>query len=329
MGNVAIAFITSSISLQEFLVSKYNARLEDKRIATLIPRYISRLNLADSDITTLNLNGLDIDCNIVKKLASPLIANTNLCVKELYLDNNQIRAEGATSVARMLSRDKCLKTLSLANNPIGSVGAMALASAIELNSTLEKLNLSRCNIDDKGVQKLAASLKKNTSLKILNLDGNPISSDGIHSLFNCIYNTSDGITSLWESTNHTIRSFYSGGATFYSPSFPNTQANRVLCTKMAEIIAWCNCRTNGSKKVAASRKILRYFFKDDPDEYMATLENTDELLVPHFMRWLGEHGDVGVMYDVVRTMPHFLELRDVDGKRKHIGSVEEEVSRVP
>lgn len=306
MGNVAIAFIHSTVALNEFLLAKYNARLEHKRLASLIPRYISSLYRADSNISVLNLNNLRIDCNIVKKLASPLLANANLCVEELYLENNYIGAEGATCVARILSKDCSLKIVSLANNPIGSMGAMALASAIESNSTLEKLNLSHCNIDDAGVQKLAGSLKRNSSLKYLNLDGNPISSEGIHLLLNSIYDTSNGIKSLWE-CNHTIRSFHNSMTSLYSPSFPDTQANRVLSRKVTEILAWCNARPD-SRQVAASRKILRYFFNDDPDEYMFTLENTEEKLVPHLMRWLCQHGHVGIVYDVVKTMPQFLEL---------------------
>jgi hypothetical protein len=342
MGNVAIAFINSSMALNEFLLSKYNARIEHKRLASLIPRYISRLNRSDSTITVLNLNNLRVDCAILKKLASPLQSNGNLNVEELYLENNRIGSEGATCVARILAADAALKIVSLANNPIGSMGAMALASAIESNRTLEKLNLSHCNIDDAGVQKLAASLKRNSFLKYLNLEGNPISSKGMHTLFQSIYDTTDGITSLW-GCNHTIRSFTNGMTSLYSPSFPDTQANRLLSRKITDILAWCNCRPD-SKKIAASRKILRYFF-DDRDEYMTTLENTEEKLVPHLMRWLGQHGDAGVVYNVVRIMPQFLELRKLDTskvlledgnglgdrKRKHVGSskddldIEEEV----
>ncbi|KAL7502285.1 hypothetical protein ACHAXN_000277 [Cyclotella atomus] len=306
MGNVAIAFIESSMALNDFLQSKYAARLESKRIATLIPRYISCLNRSDSTITTLNLNNLGVDCNVVKKLAIPLTANMNLCVEELYLEHNKIGPEGATCIARIISKDACLKIVSLSHNFIGSMGAMALASAIESNSTLERLNLSHCGIDNAGVLKLAASLKRNSSLKYLNLEGNPISSEGIYALFNSVYDTSNGIASLWD-CNHTIRTFHNGMTSLYSPSFPDTHANRLLCRKMSDILAYCNCRQT-SRKTAASRKILRYFY-NDPDLYMHTLENTHDHLVPCLMSWLGNRGNVGVVYDVVRAMPHFLELR--------------------
>jgi hypothetical protein len=306
MGNVAIAFINSSMALNEYLQSKYNARLEHKRIASLIPRYISRLNRSDSTISTLNLNNLGIDCDVLKKLASPLAANENLCVEELYLEHNKLGPEGATCIARILTKDACLKIVSLANNSIGSMGAIALASSLESNRTLERLNLSHCGIDDSGVHKLAASLKRNSSLKYLNLEGNPISSDGIHALFNCIYDTSKGIASLFD-CNHTIRAFHNGMTSLYSPSFPDTHANRLLSQKMGEILAWCNCRP-ASKQIAASRKILRYFY-NDPEQYMDTLENTDELLVPHLISWMGQHADLGIVYDAVRTMPQFLEPR--------------------
>ena len=344
MGNVAIAFINSTVALNEFLLSKYHARLEHKRLASLIPRYLSRLNRSDSSITTLNLNNLGVDCSVVKKFAIPLLANHGLRVEELYLERNWIGAEGATCVARVLSRDQCLKIVSLANNPIGNVGAMAIASAIESNSTLEKLNLSYCNIGDDGVHKLVLSLKRNSSLKYLNLEGNPISSEGIHSLYKCIYDTSKGITSLWE-CNHTIRAFHSGTSSLYSPAFPETEANRLLSMKLGEILASCNRRASctsskvdqsfigpSSKQLAASRKILRYLLKDDPSQYMSTLENTEEKLVPHLMCWLGKYGDVGIVYDVVRDMPWLLEnsakkeeIVRCDRKRKRLGLMEYEL----
>jgi hypothetical protein len=57
------------------------------------------------------------------------------------------------------------------------------------------------------------------------------------------------------------------------------------------------------------------------------------------MRWLGQHGDAGVVYDVVRIMPQFLELRKLDTskvlledgnglgdrKRKHVGSSKDDL----
>jgi hypothetical protein len=308
MGNVAIAFINSSMALTEFLQSKYAARLESKRIATLIPRYISCLNRSDSTITTLKLNNLGVDCSVVKKLASPLTMNMNLFLEELYLDHNNIGTEGATCIARIISKDACLKIVSLSHNCIGSMGAIALASAIESNSTLEKLNLSHCGIDNAGVLKLAASLKRNSSLKYLNLEGNPISNEGVYALFNCVFDTSKGITSLWE-CNHTIRTFHNGMTSLYSPSFPDTHANRLLCHKMSDILAQFNCR-QASKKTAASRKILRYFY-NDPELYMHTLENTHELLVPYLMSWLGNQGSVGVVLFVVRTIAQFLLAREI------------------
>ena len=308
MGNVGIAFINSAVSLSEFLLSKYNARVEHKRLASLVPRYLARLEKSDSTITILNLNNLGVDCSIVKKLASPLLANTCLCVEDLYLENNWIGPEGATCVARILLEDKCIKVVSLANNPIGSMGAMALASALESNSTLEKLNLGHCGIDDAGVHKLAASLKRNNSLKYINLEGNPISNEGVNSLFNCIYDTSNGITSLWES-NYTLRSFHNGMASLYSPSFPDTKANQILSRKIGKVLSWCNCRST-SKNTATSRKIFRYFFNDKPFQYMSTLENTEILLVPHLIRWLEQYGDVGTVYNMVKAMPQFLEQKD-------------------
>lgn len=232
-------------------------------------------------------------------------------MQELYLERNRIGSEGATCIARLLCKDGHLKIVSLAHNPIGSLGAMALASSLEQNRSLDRLDLSYCDIDDLGVQKLAQSLKHNTTLKYLKIEGNPISSDGVYSLFKCIYDTSDGIHSIWD-CNHTIRGFH-GQHPMYSPSFPETNANKLLVKKLTEILATCNRRyysallSKSSRKIAASRKILRYYFKDEKFEYISCLEETEEKLVPNVIGWLSRYGDVGIVYEVVRDMPWLVD----------------------
>ena len=224
MGNVAIALINSSISLSDYLRTRRIKQSERRRLQSLIPRYLSRLHQHDRTMTSIHLNGMGVDCKILRLLSPPLLSHDTR-VEELYLEHNWIGGEGATCIARILSKDVHLKIVSLAHNEIGTVGAMAIASALESNTTLERLNLSYCNIDDAGIQKLAKSLKRNSTLKYLNLEGNYISSSGVYSLLNCVYDTSDGLRSLWENSNHSLRAFY-GQRSIYSPSFPETPTNR-------------------------------------------------------------------------------------------------------
>lgn len=337
MGNVAMAFIQSSITFSNYVHMTRQKRIEVKRIRSLIPRYLARLNNSDASITTLNLNGLGVDSQILRLLSGPLLSGETR-VQELYLEHNWIGPEGATCIARLLSKDNHLTNVSLANNPVGSVGAMAIASALEQNSSLERLDLSNCYIDDDGIQKLAHSLKSNSTLKYLNLEGNYISSAGIYSLLKCVYDTSS-MQSLWES-NHSLRAFY-GQRSIYSPSFPETIFNRQLIQQLGEILATCNRRytvpscynavnnanptpanglNNSPPKIAAriaACKILRHYVKEETLEYIECVEGMEEKLVPNVVGWLARHGDVAIIYGVVRDMPWLLEKK-VDRKMTSI-----------
>lgn len=323
MGNVAIAFIQSSVTFNSFLKNERQKRLEHKRIRTLIPRYLARLNNSDVSITTLNLNGLGVDSKIIRLLSKPLLS-CETRVQELYLEHNGVGPEAATCIARLLSKDKHLKDVSLAHNPVGSVGVMAIASALEQNQSLERLNLSYCDIDDDGIQRLAHSLKSNRHLKYINLEGNYISRSGVYSLLRCVYDTSS-MQSLWES-NHCIRAFY-GQRTMYSPSFPETFHNRQVVTQLGEVLATCNRRyslptwssTNTvvkndsySCKITAriaACKILRHYVKQGTLEYWECVEGMEEKLVPNVIGWLVRYGGAGVIYGVVRDMPWLLEKK--------------------
>ncbi|KAL7537141.1 hypothetical protein ACHAXR_011557 [Thalassiosira sp. AJA248-18] len=324
MGNVAIAFIESTISFSARVEVNRQKRIEHKRIRSLIPRYLARLNNSDMSITTLNLNGLGVDSKILRLLSSPLLSGRTR-VQELYLEHNWIGVEGATCIARILSKDNHLKNVSLAHNPVGSVGVMAIASALEQNTSLERLDLSHCDIDDDGIRKLAHSLKSNKSLKYCNLEGNYISSSGVYSLLRCVYDTTS-MQSLWES-NHSLRAFY-GQRSIYSLSFPETAiANRELVRQLGEILATCNRRYSTPNNFSASSykmsariaacKILRHYVKEDSLEYWECVEGMEEKLVPNVIGWLVRYGGVGVIYGVVRDMPWLLEKKaDKKGSRE-------------
>ena len=118
MGNVAIAFIESTLSFSEYMQIRRQKRIEHKRIRSLIPRYLARLNNSDISITTLNLNGLGVDSQILRLLSYPLLSGTTR-VQALYLENNWIGVEGATCIARVLNCKDIvhLKDVSLAHNP--------------------------------------------------------------------------------------------------------------------------------------------------------------------------------------------------------------------
>ena len=330
MGNIAIAFATSTISFSESVEVKRQRRLENKRVRSLIPTYITRLNRSDATITTINLNGLGVDTNILRLLTAP-INRGQTRVTELFLERNWIGSEGAAVIARALSHNIHLKIVSLAHNHIGNVGAMAVANALEQNTGLQRLNLSYCEIDDDGVKKLATSLKKNHTLKNLNLGGNFLTSEGVRSILNCVYDTSGGIQSLFDS-NHSLISYH-GQRTIYNPRFPETTvSNRQLVFQLASVLASCNFRysqptvTNTttisssslstkksnykvSTKIAAC-KVLQYCLKEQRNDYWECMESLEEKVVPHIVGWLLRYGGLDVMYIVLRDMPWLLEKNE-------------------
>lgn len=116
MGNVAIAFIELGLTVNAKARENRLRSKERKRIMSLIPRHLCALRNFDTSITTLNLNGLGVDTQILRMLSSSLISG-HTRVQELCLEGNQIGSEGAAAVARILSRDRHLKSVSLARNP--------------------------------------------------------------------------------------------------------------------------------------------------------------------------------------------------------------------
>lgn len=328
MGNIAIALATSTLSFSEFVEVKRQKRLEKNRVNGLIPAYISRLNRSDSSISTINLNGMGVDTNTLRLLAAP-INRGQTRVTELCLEHNWINPEGAAVIARVLSHNVYLKILNLAHNQLGSVGVRAIANALEQNTVLERLNLSFCGITDDGVKKLTESLKKNRTLKHLNLEGNCLSSEGVRSILKCVYDTSGGIQSIFDS-NHSLISYH-GQRTIYNPNFPESaMSNRQLVFQLASVLASCNFRYsqptlanttasssttatttketihNVSTKIAAC-KILKYCLKEQKDDYWKCMESLEEKKIPHIIGWLVRYGGLDVMYIVLCDMPWLLE----------------------
>ena len=117
MGNVALAFIFEvGLTLSDNAHAKRQERLENERIRSLVPWYLTRLKNFDESITTLNLNGLCINTEILRMMSNPLISG-HTRVRELFLERNQIGPEGAICIARILNKDQTLKNVTLAHNP--------------------------------------------------------------------------------------------------------------------------------------------------------------------------------------------------------------------
>lgn len=304
MGNIAISVMNSSLAAVDELNTRQRKREERKRIKSMIPRYIEMLRKYDLSITSIDLNAFGVDGSMVRLLSASLIGCTS--VKELHLDHNIIDLEGATCVARVLSENQKMQYVSLAHSDIGSAGASAIASALESNHSVVRLDLSYCGIDDDGIQKLAKSLTRNSTLRYLNLVGNFISSVGVHALLKAVYDTSDGLRSLWGS-NHSIISFFGQGSTF-STTFPQTPANKFLVQQLRNVITSYH-RPNLSPRAAARRKIVRYL--NGSGFNVSEFASMDSKVMHKTLSWLGKYGDLSLFYKVMRGVPEL-----VDGAEK-------------
>ena len=102
----------------------------------------------------------------------------NNFLKEIYLNNNNIGAEGAKHVAEALKVSTSLKWINLSGNNIRDKGAKHIADALKVNNSLERIWLLRNNIGVEGAKYLSGALNVNTSLKTFYLNGNNIRDEG-------------------------------------------------------------------------------------------------------------------------------------------------------
>ena len=105
----------------------------------------------------------------------------------LDLSYNQIRSEGAVTIATMLKTNSSLKTLDLDWCSIDSSGGVELGTALERNKTLRVLMLSRNALGDDGVRGLIVGLENNSSLEELWLDRDEsLGEEGVSLLLKCV-----------------------------------------------------------------------------------------------------------------------------------------------
>ena len=114
--------------------------------------------------------------------------SNNHTLRELNLsDNNQIRSEGAVTIATMLKTNSSLDTLYLDDCSIDSSGGVELGTALERNKILRELRLSRNALGDDGVRGLILGLENNSSLEELWLyDDKSLEEEGVSLLLKCV-----------------------------------------------------------------------------------------------------------------------------------------------
>ena len=131
-----------------------------KAIARLL-RTNGHLRTLDLVNTQIGLEGLQAVCEV--------LATENRTLERLYLGGNQINAEGAKHLAKMLRHNKTLKALLLNVNELGDEGGTVLAEVLKDNQTLQELGLASCGLQEKALCTLFESLHENSTLHSLDL----------------------------------------------------------------------------------------------------------------------------------------------------------------
>ena len=135
-------------------------------------------------ILHLSYNRLSNQNGEIASLARALETNTSL--QELYLDHNEIDAEGAMALANMLRENTTLQVLQLSSNHIHDKGAQAFAQVLANdNTTLRRLELSANRMTSKSVESFVNALESNVTLYYLVVDKHTTS---VHQELNLVLN---------------------------------------------------------------------------------------------------------------------------------------------
>jgi len=129
-----------------------------------------------SERLTLAFKGVNDDhCKVIAKF---LIDPRCRC-KQLWLNDNKIRHEGAEHLSRALVQNTTLIALYLNYNGIGDLGLQHLLGALKQNKTLLKLELGACCIgeleeknENNAAQMVLEALKENKKIEHIGLFGN-------------------------------------------------------------------------------------------------------------------------------------------------------------
>jgi len=99
------------------------------------------------------------------KLATAL-AGGNGTLRELHLEKNIIKDEGAHHLAGALPANSALQELWLLHNYISGTGLSSFAEALRHNTTLQRLGITAsCNADDEAAAQVLNSLTRNHAMK--------------------------------------------------------------------------------------------------------------------------------------------------------------------
>jgi Ran GTPase-activating protein (RanGAP) involved in mRNA processing and transport len=132
----------------------------------------------------LNLAGNDLGAEGAEALAR-LLCNDRVDLECIDLSGNEVGDAGMLHLSKGLEYNTRLLRLRLCNNSIGPVGAARLGQALaccQTTSMLEMLDLSGNMLSDEGVIRLCEGLRNNRHLKKLSLANNAVGPQGAGAL---------------------------------------------------------------------------------------------------------------------------------------------------
>jgi hypothetical protein len=170
----------------------------------------------------------------------------------LWLQQNDITANGAAIIAEGLHDNTTLETLELSGNRISDKGIYHLTQVLAMNnSTLTKLYCGSNSITDKGAQYIAQLLRKNRTLTRLDLSFNEIGDRGMRRLSAALGESNTTLIQLNLSWNKSI-----------SESSVDSLAEMIEHHRAFEVIDVSHCNLSVADKVklrdlAKARKNLK------------------------------------------------------------------------
>ena len=130
-------------------------------------------------VKSLDLRGCNIRSDGASALASLLSHNRTLTFLGLEWNGVGMLETGVQSLCKALASNPSIAEVDLRNNSIGPTGGAALGAMLATNTAIRRLDLRWNNLGVHGGRALAESLEKNRHIKELEVSGNKLTEDAV------------------------------------------------------------------------------------------------------------------------------------------------------